>query len=91
MNKTKITHNPCKKCGSTNVGREKTYQEYQDKVTGKIKELHTGYLYYCKDCVNRSMKAGKYKSKIWDCLDKIKEIEGEQEYKRFKDVIAERV
>jgi hypothetical protein len=33
---------PCEKCGSTNIGREKTYQDFKDTRTGEIKELHSG-------------------------------------------------
>ncbi|CAG8493950.1 12906_t:CDS:10 [Racocetra fulgida] len=42
----KENQKPCQKCGSTNIGREKTYQDFKDTKTGKIKEIHTAYLYY---------------------------------------------
>lgn len=91
MEVTKRKAKPCKECGSLKEGKEKTYQDFKDTKTGEIKEIHTGYIYYCKPCIDNSVKAGKYKRKIWDCLDKIRELEGTEAVNQFKEYVGESV
>lgn len=60
----KKSSEPCQECSSTKQGREKVYQDFKDKKTGKIKEIHTSYLYYCKNCVDKETELSKYWEKL---------------------------
>jgi hypothetical protein len=65
----KKTSEPCQECGSTKQGREKVYQDFKDKRTGKIKQIHTSYLYYCKKCVDKKEKLRNYWEKLAEELE----------------------
>ena len=56
-----------------------------------VKEIHNGWLYYCKDCVKKSMESVKYKEKIWLFLDKIEALEGIEQGNQFRKLVGESV
>ncbi|CAI2186700.1 18502_t:CDS:10 [Funneliformis geosporum] len=45
--------NPCQKCGSLKQDKEKVFQNVWQG--NEINEVHAGYLYYCKKCVDSKL------------------------------------